>query len=79
MIYNCLSYIKDNINTIPFELIQQSCIQKLAQNGFETEYILLVNADNLEILRNFDERKKMIVLIATFIEGVRLIDNLRMN
>ena len=79
LIYNCLSYIKDNINTIPFEQIQQSCIQKLAQNGFETEYILLVNADNLEILRNCDERKKMVVLIATFIEGVRLIDNLRMN
>jgi pantoate--beta-alanine ligase len=79
LIYNCLSYIKDNINTIPFEQIQQSCIQKLAQNGFETEYILLANADNLEILKNFDERKKKVVLIATFIEGVRLIDNLRMN
>jgi pantoate--beta-alanine ligase len=79
LIYNCLFYIKDNINTIPFEQIQQSCIQKLAQNGFETEYILLANADNLEILRDFDERKKMVVLIATFIEGVRLIDNLRMN
>ena len=79
LIYNCLSYIKDNINTIPFEQIQQSCIQKLAQNGFETEYILLANADNLEILRDFDERKKMVVLIATFLEGVRLIDNLRMN
>ena len=79
LIYSCLSYIKDNINTISFEQIQQSCIQKLAQNGFENEYILLANADNLEIMTDFDETKKMVVLIAAFIEGVRLIDNLRMN
>ncbi len=79
LIYNCLYAIKNNISTIPFEQIQQSCVQKLAQNGFETEYILLANADNLEIMTDFDDTKKMIVLIASFLEGIRLIDNLRMN
>ena len=79
LIYNCLYAIKNNMSTIPFDQIQQSCVQKLAQNGFETEYILLANADNLEIMTDFDETKKMVVLIAAFIEGVRLIDNLRMN
>ena len=79
LIYNCLYAIKNNMSTIPFEQIQQSCVQKLAQNGFETEYILLANADNLEVMTDFDDTKKMIVLIASFLEGIRLIDNLRMN
>jgi pantothenate synthetase len=49
------------------------------QNGFEPEYIILANADNLDILTDFDESKKMVVLIATFLDGVRLIDNYRIN
>lgn len=57
LIYNCLYAIKNNISTIPFEQIQQSCVQKLAQNGFKTEYILLANADNLEVMTDFDETK----------------------
>jgi pantothenate synthetase len=70
---------KDSFNTTTFHQLQQNWIQKLTQNGFEPEYIILANADNLDILTDFDETKKMVVLIATFLDGVRLIDNYRIN
>jgi pantoate--beta-alanine ligase len=79
LIHACLVSIKDNVNTTSFQQTQQNWIQKLTENGFDTEYILLANADNLEILAEFDESKKMVVLIAAFLDGVRLIDNLRIN
>ena len=79
LIHACLVSIKDNVNTTSFQQTQQNWIQKLTENGFDTEYILLANADNLEILAEFDESKKMVVLIAAFLDGVRLIDNLRVN
>ena len=79
LIHACLVSIKDNVNTTSFQQTLQNWIQKLTENGFDTEYILLANADNLEILAEFDESKKMVVLIAAFLDGVRLIDNLRIN
>jgi len=79
LIHACLVSIKDNVNTTSFQQTQQNWIQKLTKNGFDTEYILLENADNLELITEFDESKKMVVLIAAFLDGVRLIDNLRIN
>jgi pantothenate synthetase len=46
--------------------------------GFEPEYFLLANANTLELLQDFDHSLNMVVLVAAKIEGVRLIDNLRM-
>jgi pantoate--beta-alanine ligase len=79
LIYNCLLSFKDSFNTTSFHQLQQNWIQKLTQNGFKPEYIILANADNLDILTEFNESKKMVVLIATFLDGVRLIDNYRIN
>jgi pantoate--beta-alanine ligase len=79
LIYKCLLFFKDSFNTTSFHQLQQNWIQKLTENGFDTDYILLANADNLELITEFDESKKMVVLIAAFLDGVRLIDNLRIN
>ena len=79
LIHACLVSIKDNVNSTSFQQTQQNWIQKLTENGFDTDYILLANADNLELITEFDESKKMVVLIAAFLDGVRLIDNLRIN
>lgn len=78
-IYKCLSTIKNNQTKQSFESLQKECLSTLSDLGFETEYILLADASTLEILTEFDFSKKMVVLIASFLDGVRLIDNLRMN
>ena len=51
----------------------------LKNAGFDPEYIMLANADTLELMHEFAWQKHMVVLLAAKIEGVRLIDNLRIN
>jgi pantoate--beta-alanine ligase len=78
-IYKCLTSIKEKQLTHTFNELKQACIALLTAEGFETEYILLANAANLELITDFDKDKKMVVLIASKLEEVRLIDNLRIN
>lgn len=77
-IFNCLTHIKKNCQLASFEALRNECLKKLADNGFNTEYLMLADADNLELLNEFANDKKMVVLIASVLEGVRLIDNMRM-
>lgn len=78
LIYQSLSNIKQEQSHQSFTSLQQSILNRLQQAGFDTEYLLLANADNLELLSDFTTNKPMVVLIATRLEGIRLIDNLRL-
>jgi len=78
LIYQSLSNIKQEQSYQSFTSLQQSTLNTLHQAGFDTEYLLLANADNLELLSDFTTDKPMVVLIATRLEGIRLIDNLRL-
>ncbi|HQW46642.1 MAG TPA: pantoate--beta-alanine ligase, partial [Chitinophagaceae bacterium] len=78
-IYNCLKYIHDHYTTHSFDVLQHNCLEQLSTLGFTTEYIALADANNLTIMDTFDIDKKMVVLIAAVLEGVRLIDNMRLN
>jgi pantoate--beta-alanine ligase len=78
LIYQSLSNIKQEQSHQSFTSLQQSTLNTLHQAGFDTEYLLLANADNLELLSDFTTNKPMVVLIATRLEGIRLIDNLRL-
>ncbi len=78
-IYTCLQYILSNYKTKTIEEMQQYCTALLSTNSFTPEYVLFANADTLELLHTLDETKKMQVLIAAQIDGVRLIDNIALN
>jgi len=78
-IYYCLKSIRDEMNKTPFSVLQDRYIRYLDSNSFETEYLLLADAETLELMTDFNSSKKMVVLTASRLEGVRLIDNLRMN
>jgi pantoate--beta-alanine ligase len=78
-IYYCLKSIRDEMNKTPFSVLQDRYIRYLDSNSFETEYLLLADAETLELMADFNSSKKMVVLTASRLEGVRLIDNLRIN
>lgn len=78
-IYYCLKSIRDEMDKTPFSVLQDRYIRYLDSNSFETEYLLLADAETLELMTDFNSSKKMVVLTASRLEGVRLIDNLRMN
>jgi pantoate--beta-alanine ligase len=51
----------------------------LIENGFKPDYIEIASANNLEIINDWDGEKKVVALIAGFLNEVRLIDNLPLN
>jgi pantoate--beta-alanine ligase len=54
----------------------QSAEQKLVNAGFKVDYVSLANADNLELLDNWDGQQPVVALAAAYLGEVRLIDNM---
>lgn len=78
VIYQCLVSIQSK-QSDAFPLVQKQCIELLTDKGFAPEYVMLANADNLELMPDYDPAKKMVALIAAKIGEVRLIDNMLLN
>ncbi len=78
-IFNTLFYIKENLlpgNTN--KLIEQKLVE-LDTHGFKTDYLTIADARTLEPVNNWDGKKKVIALVATYLNDVRLIDNMTIN
>ena len=79
LIYKNLKELKQNIFSKSFDELKQNIADDLLKNGFQKiDYIELCDAETL-LPSAPDKNKKLIVLIAAFIEDVRLIDNLLLN
>lgn len=76
--YQSLQFIRDGQKGKSFPVLQAEALQLQTQAGLEPEYLLLADADDLSLLSDFDAGKNMVVLAASRLEGIRLIDNLRM-
>lgn len=75
-IYKSLVFIKENIHkNSPSELCEQAT-QMLLSAGFEAiDYVSICEADTLHPLQEIND-KKAVALVAAFLNGVRLIDNM---
>lgn len=79
-IFQSLSYIKEQIEKVSVNELIAFTEKKLIENNFErVDYITICNATTLQPITSFDKNTKTIALIAAFIGGVRLIDNLLLN
>jgi pantoate--beta-alanine ligase len=76
VIYECLNYLKNNQVNLSYDTCLKTCEQMLVNAGLEKEYIILANANSLQVLTEFSKTEKMLVLVAAYCEGVRLIDNM---
>ena len=76
-IYDSLVFVKENINLISIEVLKKQVAEKLLATGFtQIDYVDICNAKTLESLTNYTPQTSKVVLIAAFIDGVRLIDNM---
>jgi pantoate--beta-alanine ligase len=75
IINKCLLKIKNAIGNTTFNLVKDECDQLLVKAGLTPEYTILAHATTLEILDDYNDGA-MVVLIAAFLEDVRLIDNM---
>lgn len=75
-IYQTLRYIKDNLKKGDLNGLKATASTKLAEQGFKPDYIEIANASTLELVNQWDGKQKLVVVVAAFLNEVRLIDNM---
>ncbi|PQJ11326.1 pantoate--beta-alanine ligase [Flavipsychrobacter stenotrophus] len=76
LLYQCLVSIQTKQAGGNFAIVQKECTDLLIAKGFTPEYVALADANNLQLLSNYDNSVPMITLIAAKIGEIRLIDNI---
>jgi pantoate--beta-alanine ligase len=56
--------------------LKSSTIQYLTAQGFKVDYVEIANAGTLSLLDYWDGKELIVILIAAFLNEVRLIDNI---
>jgi len=79
ILYQCLVSIQSKQGIDPFEKVERECMDLLRDKGFQPDYVALADARDLTLLKEYDEGRPMVALIAAKIGEVRLIDNLLLN
>lgn len=77
-IYRTLLFIQDQLKNGQHDLpvIKQNAEQILKDEGFTLDYVEIANADTLQFADYWDGKTGLVILIAAYLSGVRLIDNL---
>lgn len=75
-IIKTLNHIKENIRPGDVSVLQQKAVEYLEQNGFKVDYVAIADATTLAPVQNWDGTQPIVVLVAAFLNEVRLIDNL---
>jgi len=76
-IYKSLNYLKQHITCNSFEKVRIEAIQILKEAGeAELEYFEICDPEDLKPVANCEVKRTVIALIAVWIDGVRLIDNM---
>jgi pantoate--beta-alanine ligase len=75
-LYSAIKEIKDNRDQHQFSILKMNAIKKLEQKGFKIDYLELAKEKDLQIVSQFLAGQKQVLLIAAFLNNVRLIDNI---
>lgn len=76
-IHDALLYVKHNIGSKKIDELKKQAAEQLLQAGFEKiDYVQVAEAQTLQPAEAWDKSKNLVALVAAFIDGVRLIDNM---
>ncbi len=75
-IYKTLRHVKQNIRSGSLLQLKKDAQDYLSGNNFKVEYVEIAEADNLNIVDEWDGVTRLVILAAAFIGDVRLIDNI---
>jgi pantoate--beta-alanine ligase len=77
LIYSNLCRVANGLKQAePFKPLQEAAIKQLIDHGFTPEYLLLADANTLVVCNEVSDTEPMVLLIAAWLDGVRLIDNI---
>ena len=74
-IFEALTIIKSELKPGSLDDIKQKAKTFLAANGFKADYVEIADASYLALLNYWDGKTKVVILIAAYLNEVRLIDN----
>jgi len=76
-IYRSLAYLRENITSRTIQEVKRNAFQMLKESeGLELEYFEICNPNNLEPVVACEVNSTVIALVAAWVDGVRLIDNM---
>jgi pantoate--beta-alanine ligase len=78
-LFQSLQSIKQNLSGSNFTSLKQKAISDLEQSGFKVDYLELANKKDLSFTGSENKEETLILLIAAYLNDVRLIDNLIIN
>jgi len=71
-----LSFIKTQTRPGYLEDLKERAVQYLTAEGFTVDYVEIATAADLEIVQTWDGITPLVALVAAYLNGVRLIDNM---
>lgn len=79
-ISKALYEIQDNYKTTPFETLEDAARKKIEASGnIKVEYLAICVQQDLRQAKSYDPSQSYVVLVAAWLEGVRLIDNMLLS
>lgn len=78
-IYRSMLFIKNNITKGDLTAIKNKAKLMLEQPGLKADYVEIADATNLTLQNNWDGKQKIVVLVAAYLNEIRLIDNMVLN
>jgi pantoate--beta-alanine ligase len=80
VINRALQYLKETIQPGILEVQLAEAERMIYEAGFEkTDYVSIAKAGTLEPVSDWNGHDPLVALVAAFIGGVRLIDNMQLN
>ena len=77
LLFKQLNSIKSNLNNIGSDDVFKSAKKELEKNGFKVDYLKIVRTSDLH--ESTDPSNKLVVVVAAYLDSIRLIDNLILN
>lgn len=78
-IFLALCHIKNHLPPGPLQPVLEEARLILIQKNFTLDYLAVADAENLEILKEYQPGRSLIALTAATFDEVRLIDNMLLN
>ena len=75
-IIKSLILIRNNIVPGELDYLKKEAAGLLEKNGYKVDYTEIADAETLELQHKWDGKKKLVALVAAYLNDVRLIDNI---
>jgi pantoate--beta-alanine ligase len=80
VIYRSLQFLQQNVQPGDLSGYMEKAAGMIMEAGFEkTDYVTIADANSLEPVTQWNGQTALVALVAAFIGGIRLIDNLRLT